>query len=279
MLIECVPNFSEGRDLSVIEQIRTAIAAHTRVLHSTSDRDHNRSVITFAGSRQAVETAAIAAAGAAVETIDLRIHKGIHPRIGAMDVLPFVPVSGATLQDCAAIAQRVAVELWQRFRLPSFFYEAAAAGRGLEDVRRAASAGAAPDIGEGRHPTAGVSAIGARNFLVAWNILLKSTDIPLARKIARTIRHSSGGFPGVKALGLQLEERGCVQVSINSTDFRATPLPVIFEAVACQCRESGVAVIGTELIGLIPEEAVVGTDLPWLNFDRGMILEEALRME
>jgi glutamate formiminotransferase len=279
LLIECVPNFSEGRDADVIERIRASIAAHARVLHVTSDRDHNRSVITFAGSPEAVERAAVEAARVAIESIDLRTHRGIHPRIGAIDVIPFVPVSEARLEDCAVIAKRVAHELWRRFGLPSFLYEAAAFGRGLEEVRRAAAAGSPPDVGEGLHPTAGAAAIGARKFLVAWNVLLNSNDLSLARKIARTIRYSSGGFPGVKALGLPLEERDCVQVSINSTDFEATPLQEVFDAVAQQCREMGVGIQGAELIGLIPQKALAGTSLPWLNFEPRMVLETALRIE
>lgn len=276
MLIECVANFSEGRDLSVAAHIRDAIANHARVLDVTSDRDHNRSVITFAGVPSAVEQAAIEAARAAVAHIDLRRHEGVHPRIGAIDVIPFVPVSGVALEDCAAMAKRVAGELWQQLSLPSFLYEAAAGGRGLEDVRRAANAGAAPDIGAGRHPSAGAVAIGARRFLVAWNILLDTRDLSLARQIARKIRQSSGGFPGVKALGLPLEERGCVQVSINSTDFEATSLQTVFAAVEQEALHSDVTVIGSELIGLIPRRALDGTDLRWINFKPRKILETAL---
>jgi len=274
LLIECVPNFSEGRDGAVVARLREAIAAHAQVLDITSDADHNRSVITFAGAPEAVEQAAMEAARAAIETIDLRTHTGVHPRIGAIDVIPFVPISGASLEDCAAIAYRVARELWKRFHLPSFFYDAAGAGRGLEDVRRAALACAAPDTGEGRHPTAGVAAIGARKFLVAWNVLLDSNDLPLAKSIAKKIRYSSGGFPGVKALGFALEVRGCVQVSINSTDFEATGLQQIFDAVA---REANGKIHGAELIGLIPQRALEGTNLPWINFDPAKVLETAIQ--
>lgn len=272
MLIECVPNFSEGRDPAVIAGLRDAVAAHVPVLDVTSDRDHNRTVITFAGPAEAVEQAALAAARQAVASIDLTRHSGVHPRIGAIDVIPFVPLANATLDDCAALALRVANQLWNELHLPSFLYEFAAHGRPLEAVRRAAKAGAAPDIGTGRHPSAGAVAIGARRFLVAWNILLATADLPLAKQIAKNIRYSSGGFPGVKALGLPLEERDCVQVSINSTDFEATSLQTIFDAVQQQAREAGVAVQGAELIGMIPEPALHNTEIPWMNLERRLIL-------
>lgn len=277
MLVECVPNFSEGRDPAVVDRIRASISAYVPVLDVNSDRDHNRSVITFAGPPAAVEHAVIDAARAAVEFIDLRRHRGVHPRIGAVDVIPFVPVSGVALEDCAAMAKRVAAALWQQLGLPSFYYEAAGEDRGLQDVRRAANGGAAPDVGAGRHPTAGAVAIGARRFLVAWNILLDTRDLSLAKQIARTIRQSNGGFPGVKALGLPLEERGCVQVSINSTDFEATPLQAVLEAVEQQARRAGVKVQGSELIGLIPERALDGTNLRWINFEPRMVLETNLK--
>jgi glutamate formiminotransferase/glutamate formiminotransferase/formiminotetrahydrofolate cyclodeaminase len=272
--IECVPNFSSGRDELVIAAIRDAIGAHSRILDSTSDRDHNRSVITFIGSPDEVERAALSAAAVAVEQIDLRLHSGVHPRIGSLDVLPFVPLAGATLADCASLARRVASLLWNQLALPSFFYEAAAGGRGLEDVRRAAAVGAAPDSGVGRHPSAGAVAIGARRLLVAWNIILDSTDLGLAKRIAREIRFSSGGFPGVKALGLPLEERGCVQVSINSTDFEATGLQTVFDAVEAMAARSGVKVEGSELIGMIPRAAFEGAAVRWLNFEPRLIIPE-----
>ncbi len=272
MLIECVPNFSEGRDPAVIDGLRVAIAGHAQVLDVTSDRDHNRTVITFIGSPRAVEQAAIAAARQAVASIDLCKHSGVHPRIGAIDVIPFVPLADATLEDCAGLAIRVAHELWEQLKLPSFLYESATQDRPLEAVRRAAGAGAAPDVGAGRHPTAGASAVGARRFLVAWNILLASIDLALAKQIAKNIRQSSGGFPGVKALGLPLEERNCVQVSINSTNFEATPLQLIFDSVQHQAALAGVAVQGAELIGMIPEAALNHTNIPWLNLERRLIL-------
>ncbi len=267
MLIECVPNFSEGRNPAVIASLTQAIAAHVPVLDVTSDRDHNRTVITFAGDPQAVERAAFDAARQAVASIDLRQHTGVHPRIGAIDVIPFVPLSGAALEDCAAVARRLAHRLWDELQLPSFLYECAAEGRPLEAVRRAAKAGAAPDIGEGRHATAGAAVVGARRFLVAWNIWLDSTDLQLAKQIAKCIRQ-----PGVKALGFPLEERNCVQVSINSTDFESVPLQTVFDSVAQRCREAAVAIQGAELIGMIPEQALNSSHLPWLNLTPSLIL-------
>jgi glutamate formiminotransferase/glutamate formiminotransferase/formiminotetrahydrofolate cyclodeaminase len=249
------------------------------LLDRTSDPDHHRTVVTFAGPPDAVERAAVEAAGAAVKEIDLNLHAGVHPRMGAIDVIPFVPVSGVMPAECAAMAGRVAEELWSRFRLPGFLYEWAAGGRGLEDVRRAAFAGAAPDVGLGRHATAGAAVVGARRFLVAWNILLETRDVRVAMRIARKIRFSSGGFPGVKALGLPLESRGCVQVSINSTDFEATPLHVVLGAVESEAAGLEVGILGSELIGLIPERALelsAGRELRWLNFEPRMVLERAL---
>ncbi len=280
MIIECVPNISEGRNAERIASIVGAISG-VSILDCTSDYDHNRSVITFAGTPRAIENAAFEAAAAAVTEIDLTSHAGVHPRIGAIDVIPFVPVAGITLSECVAIAQRVAHRFWNDLRLPSFFYEAAADGRHLEAVRRAACSGAPPDTGMNRHATAGATAIGARNFLVAWNINLCSDDLALARNIARAIRFSSGGFPGVKALGLHLDSRNQVQVSINSTDFEATPLHVIFEAVAKAAGEAGVRIAGSELIGLIPERALQlsqAHDLQWQNLQPRMILENAIHL-
>jgi glutamate formiminotransferase len=279
MIVECVPNFSEGRDPVIVHKIAAAISSvpGAKVLDRTSDPDHHRTVITFAGDEQAVEQAALEAASSAIRHIDLTTHAGVHPRIGAIDVIPFVPVSGVSLAECAALARRVASQLWTRFQLPSFLYEAASdSAKALETVRREARAGIPPDVGEGRHPTAGAAAVGARNFLIAWNIHLATSDLALAKRIARTIRFSSGGFPGVKALGLSLESRGEVQVSINSTDFDATPLHVVFQKVAAEAHSAGVAISGSELIGLIPARAV-DHNLQWIRFEPGMILENALQ--
>ena len=279
-LIECVPNFSAGRDEPVMGRLAEAISSTPGVslLDVCADADHNRSVYTFLGAADAVRDAALGAAQVAVAEIDLNRHSGVHPRIGAMDVAPFVPLDETEMADCVRLARDFGDQLWDRLRVPVFLYEHAAMGaqhRGLEEVRRRARAGERPDIGEGRHPTAGACAVGARDFLVAWNIWLETTDVGIAQRIARAVRFSSGGFPGVKALGLPLESRGMVQVSINTTNFRATPLAVVFDAVKSMAAQAGVKVKGSELIGMIPRpalEASAGRDLAWLNLTPSRVL-------
>ncbi len=279
-LIECVPNFSEGRDPLILAGLAASIrqTSGVRLLDHSADPDHHRSVFTFAGTPEGVVAAALASAGVAVERIDLNLHSGVHPRIGAVDVVPFVPLEGAGSAEyigkCVECSRNFAERLWEEWRVPVFLYERSALvpdRRGLEHVRRLAVAGAAPDVGEGRHPTAGACAVGARDFLIAWNILLETADLALAKRIARAIRFSSGGFPGVKALGLPLGSVGIVQVSINSTDFRATPLHVVFERVEALALEAGVRVRGSELIGMIPA-AATSHDLRWLNLTPSRIL-------
>jgi glutamate formiminotransferase len=283
MIVECVPNFSTD-DERVVSLLCDAISAVPGIclFDCTSDRDHNRSVITFAGAILPVERAALAAAEVAVREIDLNRHFGVHPRIGSIDVLPFVPVDGISVGECAELAVRVASNLWEHLHLPAFLYEAAKDGKGLEVVRREAREGSRPDFGVDRHPTAGAVAVGAREFLIAWNIHLKTRDLEIAKSIARSVRFSSGGFPGVKALGLPLDSLGCVQVSINSTDYRATPLHIVFERVVKEAGSFGVEVAGSELIGLIPVHAMklsAGHDLRWLRFEPGFILENALQLK
>jgi glutamate formiminotransferase len=275
-VIESVPNFSEGRNPATIAAICGAVTSTpgASLLHHTSDPDHNRTVLTFAGDSEPVAQAALAAVGVAVEKIDLTAHAGVHPRIGVIDVLPFVPIRNVTLADCARIAVDTAEEIWARYRVPTYLYEAAARTperRALETFRRATFTGK-PDIGEGRHPTAGAIVVGARPYLVAWNIWLQTDDLEIAKRLARRIRFSSGGFPGVKALGLPLTTRGIVQVSINSTDYGATPLDRIFRTVE---SEAGVPIIGSELIGLIPE-AALAPGLRWLNLTEDSILEHRI---
>jgi glutamate formiminotransferase len=246
-LIECVHNFSEGRDAKVVDEIAAAIARTPGVtmLGRTMDEDHNRSVITFAGSLDSVAAAAIAGVGKAVQLIDLTRHTGVHPRLGAADVVPFVPVHGVSLGDCVTLAHSVGEEIWRNFRVPVYFYEAAARQpdrQRLENVRRGGfegiresvlnDPGRHPDIGGPElHPTAGASIVGARKFLIAFNVNLATTDIGVARQIARTIRESSGGMPYVKALGLPLVSRNQVQVSMNLTDFDQTPLHTVVDVV------------------------------------------------
>jgi len=273
-VVECVPNVSEGRDARILDVLSSSLS-DVRLLDRSHDPDHHRAVFTFAGHPEAVLAAAVSLAEAAIKNIRMAAHEGVHPRIGALDVLPFVPISGVSLQECAALAHRAAQILWQRFGLPSFFYEAAGT-RPLEQVRRLARAGAKPDIGAGRHPTAGAVAIGARNFLIAWNIWLDSNNLALAQRIARAVRQSNGGFAGVKALGLTLPSRNRVQVSLNTVDFETTPLSRVFRAVETSASEAGVRVLGCELIGLMPERAVEASaehQLPWLAWNDDMILE------
>jgi glutamate formiminotransferase len=272
-MVECVPNFSEGMDPQRIGEIAERIrnVPGVSLFDYSADADHHRSVFTFGGPRDAVMTAAMAAAGVAVEQIDLNRHRGVHPRIGAIDVVPFVPLHGTDLTGCTRLAWEFGERLWARLRIPVFFYESAALRpefRSLEQLRRNALDGAAPDIGQGRHATAGACAVGARNFLVAWNIWLETADLRVAKQIARAVRASSGGLAGVKALGLPLESQGIVQVSINSTDFRATPIHVVFDAVRRMAADAGVRLRGAELIGMIPAAAVeseASREIPWMN--------------
>ncbi len=269
--IEAVPNFSEGRNPKVIRALIQACGSVPGAvpLDHTSDPDHNRTVLTVAGEPSAVAKAVFEAVATAVDLIRLPEHDGVHPRIGVADVIPFIPVRGVTLNQCATLARDFAQRLWQRLQVPVFLYEAAAydpARARLETIRSRSFSGH-PDFGTGRHRTAGASVVGARPFLVAWNINLLSPDLAAARAIARYIRESSGGLPAVKALGLELRSRKQVQVSINLTDFERTPLHVIFEQVQTEAAARGIAIAGSELVGLIPRRALElsdGHDLHWL---------------
>ena len=271
-MIECVPNFSEGREPAVIDAIADSVLSveGTLLLHRTSDRDHNRTVLTFAGPEEAVLESAVRAASAAAKHIDLSKHRGVHPRLGALDVLPFVPLEGSSLDACVAIAHRAGERIWKELGIPVYFYEAAAKRPErcrLEDIRRGefeglrvaveADESKRPDIGgPDLHPTAGAVIVGARKFLIAYNINLKTGDLGVAKEIARRIRTSSGGLPAVKALGLTLSSRGMVQVSMNLTDFEQTGVHTIFLEVARLARERGVEIAESELIGLIPRQAL-----------------------
>ncbi|MGH9658844.1 MAG: glutamate formimidoyltransferase [Bryobacteraceae bacterium] len=275
-IVECVPNFSEGRDSRVVAAIADAMRG-ARVLHTTADSDHNRSVITLAGAPEDVAAAAIAGVAEAVARIDLSRHAGVHPRIGAADVIPFVPLRGATLADCARLAQDVGRRIWSSLGVPVYLY--GEDRRPLEQVRRNGGADLAPDFGHGRHPTAGATAVGARKLLVAFNINLATADVQLARRIARRIRASSGGLPCVKAMGVMLASRNLAQVSMNLTDFERTPVHAAFRAVRDAARESGVEIASSEIIGLIPRAALEGSG-DWLptveNFASGLVLEDRL---
>jgi glutamate formiminotransferase / 5-formyltetrahydrofolate cyclo-ligase len=267
-IIECVPNFSEGADARKVEAIVGAMCVEgVHLLDWSMDADHNRSVVTVAGNPAAVVESAIRGAGKAAELIDLTVQKGVHPRIGAADVIPFVPITGIKLEQCALLARQAGQEIWRRFGVPVYFYEAAAARpdrANLEDVRRGQfeglrdaarkDASRRPDVGgPSLHPTAGASAVGARKFLVAYNIYLDSTDVAVVRAIAKEIRAAGGGLKGVKAIGVLAHGRA--QLSMNITDFKATPLSDVYEKVSRLAQRHKTAPVEGEVIGLIPEAA------------------------
>jgi glutamate formiminotransferase len=294
-IVECIPNVSEGRRPEVIEALVAAVASvkGVRVLDAQSDRDHNRSVLTLVGEREALPAAVLRLLEAAVTRIDLRTHQGEHPRMGAVDVVPFVPIEGATMEDCVALAREVGAEAARRLDLPVFLYEEAATSphrHNLEDVRRGQFEGLAaklkdpqwaPDFGpRAPHPSAGATAVGARMPLIAYNINLGTADVEIAKKIAAAIRHSSGGYRHVKAMGVLLEERRVAQVSINMTDYKKTPLFRVFETVCAEAARYGVPVIGSEIIGLVPAEALQACADHWLRlegFTRSQVLENRIR--
>lgn len=272
-VLECVPNVSEGRDAVVIAALADTLRQvdGVRLLDVHADAVHHRSVFTLVGDSAALVEGVVALAEAAVRHIDLGHHRGAHPRLGAVDVVPFVPVGGATMTEAVAAAHRAGAAIAARVGLPVFFYEAAAIRperRRLEDVRRGgfeglaarmAAGGGEPDAGPlVPHPTAGAVAVGARPVLVAFNMTLASTAIDVARHVARAIRASSGGLPCVKAMGLALPPRGVVQVSMNLTDYRVTPLPVVVDAVRRESARLGVDVLESELVGLVPSAALGG---------------------
>ncbi|WP_158794197.1 glutamate formimidoyltransferase [Granulicella sp. L60] len=267
-IIECVPNFSEGTDEARVRQIVAATQVDgVRLLDWSLDTAHNRSVITLAGSPEGIVEAAVRAAGKAAQLIDLTTQNGVHPRIGAADVIPFIPVSGASLAECAVLARQAGLLIWRRYGVPVYFYGAAAARPDrilLEDVRRGQfeglrdasrrDAARRPDIGgPDLHPTAGASAVGARSFLIAYNIHLQQPDIAAARAIARDIRAANGGLHGVKAIGVLANGRA--QVSMNVTDFRITPMHHVYATVHHLAQRHGVLIQDAELIGLIPQAA------------------------
>jgi glutamate formiminotransferase / 5-formyltetrahydrofolate cyclo-ligase len=271
-LVECVPNVSEGRRPQVVDAIAEAItrAPGAHLLDRTSDVDHNRSVLTFAGEEAAVAEAMENALGAAIARIDMTAHEGRHPRLGAVDVIPFVPLGDTTMDDCVALARRFGAHVADHFDLPVYLYAAAASRperRVLADIRRPqfeglaammAAPGGEPDFGPPTpHPTAGAVVIGARPFLIAWNINLESADVALAKRIAGAIRERDGGLPRVQALGLLLDDLGVAQVSMNLLDTSITPIWRVWETVESLAREAGVALRESELIGLAPQSAIL----------------------
>jgi glutamate formiminotransferase len=294
-LVECVPNFSEGRDVAKIDAIVAAITVVPEVvlLDREADADHNRCVLTFVGPPAAVADAAFRAVERAVSTIDLTKHQGAHPRIGAADVVPFIPIEGVTLEECVKLAERVGNEIWSKLQVPVYFYEAAARHPdrvNLENIRRGQFEALlqemgtvperAPDCGEARcHPTAGATVVGARKFLIAYNINLNTPDVSIAKRIAKTIRYSSGGFRYVKSMGVMLGSRNLAQVSINLTDFEQTPMHLVFETVRREAERYGVSVVGSEIVGLIPKKAIELSAeyfLRYENFRPELVLENRI---
>ncbi len=273
-LVECVPNFSEGRRAGVIDAIAEAMSSTegAKLLHVTSDHDHNRTVMTLAGTPAAVAEAVLFGMAKAKELIDLRVHEGEHPRIGATDVVPFVPVTGISMQQCAQLAWLVGELAWRNFGIPVYFYEYAAkrpSMRNLADVRKGEFEGLSkeapvnldrrPDVGgPGLHESAGATVVGARKFLVAYNVNLKTSDVSVAKKIARAIRERDGGLPGVKALGFMIEEKGMAQVSMNLVDCDVTPPAKALAAIRAEAGKLGVELAEGELIGLIPLKYLMG---------------------
>lgn len=268
-LIECVPNVSEGRRADVIAALEASIGAPgVQLLDRSSDASHNRTVYTFVGEPDALRAAVLRLFAAAVDAIDLRAHEGVHPRMGAVDVVPFVPLQGATMEQCVALARSTAALVAEQLQIPVFLYEQAAASderRSLSDIRRGGVNGVAlrmkqpvwcPDFGPNQpHPTAGATAIGARPILIAYNVNLASNRLGVAKRIASVIRESSGGLPYVKALGLQLE-RGIVQVSMNLTNYKETSMTTVFDAVTREAAVDGVRVLESEIVGLVPAAAL-----------------------
>src|SRR5246500_382768 len=291
-LVECVPHFSAGRATSKVDAIIDAMKMPgVYLLDREMDSDHNRSVITLAGEREAIQEAAIRGVGKAAELIDLNVHTGAHPRMGATDVVPFIPIDGVTIEDCVAMACNVGEEIWKRYQIPVYLYESAARipeRQGLENIRRgqfegiraeiATNAARRPDFGEPRvHPTAGATVVGARKFLIAYNVFLNTPDVDIAKKIAKAVRFSSGGMRFVKGAGFLV--RGLAQVSMNLTDFEQTPIHRVFEMVKREAARYGVMPVSSEIVGLIPKKALEEAAEGFLqveNFDSSLILENRL---
>jgi len=291
-LVECVPNFSEGRDKSKVDAIVEAMKLDgVYLLDREMDADHNRCVITLVGEREPIQEAAIRGVGKAAELIDLNHHQGAHPRLGAADVVPFIPIEGVTIEDCVAMARNAGAQIWQRHEIPVYLYEAAATTperQNLENIRRGQFEGIRdeistnparkPDFGEARlHPTAGACVVGARKFLIAYNIFLNTPDVEIAKKAAKAVRFSTGGLRFVKAAGFLV--RGQAQVSMNLTDFEQTPIHRVFEMVRAEAARYGVVPSSSEIVGLIPKKALEQAAEWFLqieHFDSSLILENRL---
>lgn len=293
-IIECVPNFSEGRDLAKLDKILEVFRGREglKLLDYSSDEDHNRTVVTIVGQPQMVGAAMVEAIGRAVELIDLNHHQGQHPRMGAVDVIPFIPIRNVSIEEADKLAKDVAREAAEKYNLPFFLYEKSASAphrENLANIRKGQFEGMKekmqddlwkPDFGpETIHPTAGVTAIGARMPLVAFNVNLSTSNMEIANKIAKQVRHLSGGFRYVKAIGVELEDRGQVQVSMNLTDYTKTSIYRVFETIKMEAARYGVNVVGSEIIGLIPMQALVDTADYYLrleNFKFDQVLETRL---
>ena len=294
-IIECVPNFSEGRDLQKLEKILDCFRGKegVKLLDYTSDKDHNRSVVTVIGEPEPLRDAMVEAIGKAVELIDMTVHQGQHPRMGCVDVVPFIPIRNVTVEDADRIAKETAALAAERFGQPFFLYEKSASAphrENLADVRRGQFEGMAekmldqtkwkPDFGPSTiHPTGVVTAIGARMPLIAYNINLDTSNLEIAKKIANAIRHVAGGFRYCKAMGVMLEDRNVAQVSMNLTDYTKTPIYRVFETVKMEARRYGVNVLGSEVVGLVPQQALVDCAEYYLqieDFSGEQVLESRL---
>jgi glutamate formiminotransferase len=295
-LVECVPNFSEGRRTEVVEEILDSIrsVAGVKLIDQSLDASHNRAVVTFVGTPRAVSEAAFRAIAKAKERIDLRTHTGEHPRMGATDVVPFVPLEGSSMQECVALAHALGERVGRELEIPVYFYEAAALRperRNLADVRRGQFEGLRdligkdparePDAGPKHaiHPTAGATVIGARKFLIAFNVNLETKDVQVAKDIARKIREKDGGLPGIKALGFFLDDLACAQVSLNVCDFERTGLLRVFREIEREAGARGVAIRESELVGLAPRAALpdgVAEAIRLRGFDPSKQIVEAL---
>lgn len=294
-LIECVPNFSEGKNKQTIDTIHNLIMKHTDVtlLDFTPDADHNRTDVTLIGPPEAVKAVVLEIALKCVELIDMNKHKGEHPRMGAIDVVPFIPITEVDMAECIQLANEFAKEFSEKTNVPCYLYEEAAKRenrRNLADVRRGQYEGLKEEIGKNPdkipdygpnkiHSTAGATAVGARFFLIAFNVNLGTSNITIADEIAKAVRHSSGGFRYVKAKGFEIKERGIVQVSMNLTNYQKTSIFRVFETIKNAAERYGVAVIGSEIVGLVPLEALVDTTNHYLRLEQftiNQVLEKRL---
>ncbi|MCK5762913.1 MAG: glutamate formimidoyltransferase [Clostridiales bacterium] len=292
-LVQCVPNFSEGRNSEVIEKIVDNFRGKdgVKLLDYSSDEDHNRSVVTLVGEPKAVKDAVVAAVGVAIELIDMNKHEGQHPRMGAVDVIPFIPIKDFTVEEAVELSKETAKEVYEKFEMPSFLYEKSASAphrTNLAKLRKGQYEAMAekvkteefrPDFGTDIHPTAGIVAIGARMPLVAFNVILDTNNLETANKIAKNVRFINGGLRFVKAIGIDMGERNITQVSMNLTDYTKTPIYRVFELIKIEAKRYGINVIGSEVIGLVPMDSLLQTAEYYLgieDFSSDQVLEKRL---